>query len=389
MTNLILRLFVKDYNNVKNPSVRARYGIVASVVGILCNSLLAALKFFLGIITNSVAITADAVNNLSDSASSIVTLVGFRLAAKPADRDHPFGHGRIEYICGLAVGIFVLFVGYEAGRAAVVRLFSDSSVRFSAIAIVGLSASILVKLWLVLFNKALSKKTGSATMNAVATDSLSDALSTTVTLIAVIASRFTSFPFDGIIGILVCLFVLRAGFGIIKDTLKPLLGTTPDPELVKKIGNAVLSHDKILGIHDLIIHEYGPGKLFASLHAEVSSKEDIMETHGVIDHIEAEVSSELGIDLVLHMDPLETECEETQHIRNLTIEALKKLDDRFSIHDFRIVPSGNFKNILFDVVVPIDYPAPNKIISDMVETAVSSIDQSFIVKPMVDREYIK
>ncbi len=388
MTNLIVRLFVKDADNITNPAVRARYGVVSSIVGIVCNVFLAALKFVLGVISNSISITADAVNNLSDTASSVVTLVGFRLSSKPADREHPFGHGRIEYICGLGIAFLILLVGFEILKTSFSRIMSSERAISSTVVIIGLIASVLTKLWMSRFNTKLGMKISSSAMRAVATDSISDALSTGVTLIAIIASRFTTLPVDGYVGILVSGFVMFSGINIIRDTLGPLLGTAPDPDIVKKIHAAVMRHDKILGIHDLIVHDYGPGRIFASLHAEVSSKEDIMESHAVIDHVESEVSESLGIEILIHMDPLEVECEETCRIRDDTENAINKLDASFTMHDFRIVPSGEHKNLIFDVAIPIDYPAPNSVVIDMVNTAVSALDTSYVVKATIDRVVI-
>ncbi len=385
MTSLIIRLFVKDADNVTNPAVRARYGIVSSIVGIICNILLAVLKFILGVISNSISVTADAVNNLSDTASSIVTLIGFRLSSKPADREHPFGHGRVEYICGLAIAFLILLVGFEILKSSFTRIMSNESARFNSVVIIGLVISVLVKLWMNRFNRKLGRKISSSAMNAVATDSISDAMSTSVTLLAVVASKFTTIPIDGYVGILVSAFVIYSGVNIIRDTLSPLLGKAPDPDMVKKIHDTVLEHDKILGIHDLIVHDYGPGRIFASLHAEVSSKEDIMESHAVIDHIESDVSDILGIEILIHMDPLEVECEETCRIRDDVACAIKKLDSAFNMHDFRIVPSGERKNLIFDVAIPIDYPAPDSVVSDMVNTAVSALDISYVAKATIDR----
>ncbi|MBQ3225021.1 MAG: cation transporter [Oscillospiraceae bacterium] len=385
MTKLITRLFIKDAENTGNPAVRTRYGVVSSTVGIVCNLFLAVLKFILGILSHSIAVTADAANNLSDSASSVVTLVGFKLSSKPADREHPFGHGRIEYICALVIAFLVLLVGFELGKTSVSRITSGASATFSPFVVFGLFLSVCVKLWMSVFNKTLGKKINSSAMEAVSADSLSDALATGVTLISIIAAKFTALPVDGYIGILVSLLVMWAGIGIVRDTLTPLLGTAPDPELVKNIHDEILSYDKILGIHDLIVHEYGPGRIFASLHAEVSSTENIMDSHGLIDLIESEVSKKLGIEILIHMDPLEVENEEVCRIRDDVYGALRKLDSSFSMHDFRIVPSGDFKNILFDVVIPIDYPAPDDTVSAMVITAVSALDTSFIVKPVIDR----
>lgn len=388
MTNIIVHLFIKDADNISNPAVRARYGVVSSTVGIVCNILLAALKFVLGVLANSIAITADAINNLSDSASSVVTLVGFKLSSKPADREHPFGHGRIEYVCGLAIAFLVLLVGFEVGKTSISRIIAGDSAVFSPFVAVGLAVSVIVKLWLNRFNKKLGDKIDSAAMQAVAADSISDAMSTAVTLIAIIASRFTSAPIDGYIGILVSLLVMWAGVGIIRDTLTPLLGTAPDADIVNKIHDEILSYDKILGIHDLIVHEYGPGKMFASLHAEVSSQENIMDSHGLIDLIESEVSKKLGIEILIHMDPLEVENEEVCKCRDNVYDAIRKLDNSFTMHDFRIVPSGEFKNILFDVVVPIDYAAPNEIVTDMVISAISALDPCYVVKPTIDRSMV-
>ncbi len=385
MTKLITKLFIKDAENTGNPAVRTRYGVVSSTVGIVCNLFLAVLKFILGILSHSIAVTADAANNLSDSASSVVTLVGFKLSSKPADREHPFGHGRIEYICALVIAFLVLLVGFELGKTSVSRITSGASATFSPFVVFGLFLSVCVKLWMSVFNKTLGRKISSSAMEAVSADSLSDALATGVTLISIIAAKFTTLPVDGYIGILVSFLVMWAGIGIVRDTLTPLLGTAPDPELVKNIHDEILGYDKILGIHDLIVHEYGPGRIFASLHAEVSSTENIMDSHGLIDLIESEVSKKLGIEILIHMDPLEVENEEVCRIRDGVYGAIRKLDSSFSMHDFRIVPSGDFKNILFDVVIPIDYPAPDDTVSAMVITAVSALDTSFIVKPVIDR----
>lgn len=385
MTSLITHLFIKDAENVSNPAVRARYGTVSSIVGIICNVFLASLKFIMGLISGSIAIKADAVNNLSDTASSIVTLIGFKLASKPADKKHPYGHGRIEYVCGLIIAFLVLLIGVEIIKSSFVRIVSGETIEFNPLIAAGLVISIGVKLWMNFFNRKLGKKIGSSAMYAVAADSISDAAATSVTLLSVILARFTSLPLDGYVGVLAGAFVIFSGAGIISDTLTPLLGEAPSPALVDDIKREVLSNEKIHGIHDLIIHEYGPGKVFASLHAEVSSNENIMEIHGVIDSLEETVAEKLGIELVIHMDPLEVESEYVCRIRDSVADAVKKLDSTFSIHDLRIVPRGEHKNVIFDVAIPIDYRAPDNVVTDMVTTAVSALDRSFIVKPSVDR----
>lgn len=388
MTDLIVRLFIKDSKNVSNPAVRARYGIVSSVVGIILNILLAGAKFVFGILSNSIAVTADAINNLSDSATSAVTLVGFKLASKPADREHPFGHGRIEYVCALVIAFLVLLAGFETGKSSVLKIISGEEAIFSWVVVVGLFVSVLAKGWLCLFNRKLGKRISSSAMEAVAADSISDALSTAVTLLAIVLSRFTTFPIDGYVGILVCIIIFRAGVEILKKTLTPLLGTAPSKELVKKLRAEIIAYDKILGIHDLVVHEYGPGRLFASLHAEVSASEDILSSHALIDRIENEVSAKFGIEVLIHMDPLEIESEESLRIRDSVHSEILKLDTDFSVHDFRIVQNGRHKNILFDVNIPIDYAAPNEIVRDMIISAVGAIDSSFVVKPKIDRNVI-
>ncbi len=388
MTEIIIRLFIKDSENVSNIAVRTRYGIVAGIVGIVCNTLLALAKFLFGVMSSSVAITADAVNNLSDSATSVLTLVGFKLASKPADRDHPFGHGRVEYICALVVSFFVLLVGFEVAKTSLARIIRGESAEFSLVVVIGLAVSVLIKLWLSVFNKKLGRKISSSAMKAVAADSLSDALSTAVTLVSIIAAKFTKLPIDGFVGILVSVLVFKAGIGILKDTLTPLLGKAPDAELVKRVHDEIAGYEKIYGVHDIIIHEYGPGKIFASLHAEVSSTENILESHALIDRIENEVSKKLGVEILIHMDPLEVENEEVSAIRDKVCVEIQKLDKSFSIHDFRIVTSGDFKNILFDVIVPIDYPAPDSIVKDMIKTSVGAIDSTFVAKPKIDRNVV-
>ncbi len=389
MTNIIIRLFIKDAENVSNIAVRTRYGIVAGVVGIILNTLLALAKFVFGVMASSVAVTADAVNNLSDSATSVLTLVGFKLSSKPADRDHPFGHGRVEYICALIVAFFVLLVGFEVAKTSVFRIVRGEAASFSLVVVIGLCASVLVKLWLSVFNKNLGAKISSAAMKAVAADSLSDALSTAVTLVSIIVAKFTKLPIDGFVGILVSVLIFKAGINILKDTLTPLLGKAPDASLVKRVHDEVTKYQKIYGVHDIIIHEYGPGKIFASLHAEVSSNEDILESHALIDKIENEVSKKLGVEILIHMDPLEIENEEVSAIRDKVKREIKKLDESFDIHDFRVVTSGDFKNLLFDVIVPFDYPAPDKIVRDMIKVAVGAIDATFVAKPKIDRNVVE
>lgn len=385
MTKPLIKLFVKDNKNTSNPSVRTRYGVVSGIVGLVCNILLSALKFLLGYLSGSIAITADAVNNLSDCGSSAVTLFGFKLASKPADNEHPYGHGRIEYIAGLIVSFLILYAGFEILKGSVMKIINPEPVTFSIPVLIGLAFSILVKLWLNRFNNTVSKLISSPTLKAVAADSIFDVLATSATLASVIISQYTSLPVDGVIGVLVSLIILYAGIEIIRNTLSPLLGSQPNPDLVKKIKEMALSYDGILGVHDLMVHEYGPGKIFASLHAEISVESDIMQTHALIDSIEIELSHKLGIEIVIHMDPLATKCELTTELRNRVAEAVAEVDESFRIHDFRIVPSGDYKNLIFDVEIPIEYKASNKVVEEMVCEKVKSLDKYFNPKILVDR----
>lgn len=385
MTRLIIALLIKDHKNTQSPLVRTRYGMVSGIVGLVCNTLLSAVKFFLGAMSGSIAVTADAVNNLSDCGSSAVTLIGFKMASKPADNEHPYGHGRIEYIAGLIVSFMIMYAGFEILKSSVIKIVNPMPVASSLPVIIGLCASILVKLWLNRFNNTVSKRISSSAVSAAAADSVFDMLATGATLVSVIVSGYTDLPMDGIAGILVSAIILYAGVGIIRDTLSPLLGRSPSPELVGKIKDMVLSYDGILGVHDLIVHEYGPGKVFASLHAEVSVEEDVLESHALIDGIENELSRKLGIDVVIHMDPLENKCELTNELKRRVTTAVSDIDERFRIHDFRVVPSGDYKNLVFDVEIPIEYKAPNSVVEEMICEKVKSLDVYFVPKIMIDR----
>lgn len=388
MTDFLLRLFVKNANDTENAAVRGRYGVLGSVVGVICNLLLFAAKFILGAFSNSIAITADAFNNLSDVGSSLVTLVGFKMAAKPADRDHPFGHGRIEYLSGLVVSFFILFVGLEIGKTSLQKIFNPEPVVFSLFVVAGLVLSIFVKLWLGAFNRRLGKKIGSTAMQASAVDSISDVCSTSVTLISVIAARFTSLPVDGVMGVVVAVFILAAGCGIAKDTLNPLLGVKPNPALVKRIQEMVLAYDGILGIHDLIVHDYGPSRRFASVHAEVSVHIDIIHSHDIIDRAERAIAQELNVELVIHLDPIETDCEKTNEMHVLTASLVREIDPAFTIHDFRMVCGGTLTNFIFDICVPIETKRTDDDIRREIAAKIGRLDPEFYTVVNVDRSFI-
>ncbi len=387
MTQRLIALFVKDYENIADLKVRERYGFLSSTVGATCNLILFGIKFILGTISGSIAITADAFNNLSDVGSCIVTLLGFKMASKPADRDHPFGHGRVEYLSGLVIALLILLVGTEFIQNSVDKILHPSPVEFSLPVLIGLLASILVKLWMNRFNLTLSKKINSASLAATAADSLSDVMATTVTLISVIASRFTTLPIDGVMGLVVSVMIFKAGYEVAKDTLTPLLGTKPDPNLVGEIKHMILQYDGIIGVHDLIIHDYGPGRTFVTAHAEVPMTNDMMYSHDVIDNAEREIGKELNLNIVIHMDPVQTNCAQTNRVRMAVVEKVKEIDPRFSIHDFRMVSGITHSNLIFDVVVPIEYGKEDSEIQKEVENKLTELDSSYLGVITIDRDY--
>lgn len=352
MTGLLLRLFVKNYQDTENPKVHTAYGKLAGVVGIVCNLLLFAGKLIAGLISGSVAITADAVNNLSDASSSLVTLLGFKLAERPADEEHPYGHARIEYLSGLAVAALILVIGVELGKSSFEKILHPEAVLFSWLTLAILIGSILVKLWMALFCYRLGKGIGSATLIATATDSRNDVISTAAVLLGCLAGHFFDLRIDGYIGLLVALFIIWSGCGIAKETISPLLGEQADDALVKSIADLILSHDKILGIHDLMVHDYGPGQCFASVHAEMDSSENPLDCHDIIDDIERDALRELRVHLVIHYDPIVTDDEELNQMRTLVSSELKEIDPELTMHDFRMVRGPGHTNLIFDLVIP-------------------------------------
>lgn len=352
MTDFLVRHFIQDHESVQDPAVRERYGVLSGGVGILLNLLLSLGKFFAGILTGSIAVTADAFNNLSDAGSSVVTLVGFKLAGQKADDGHPFGHGRIEYLAGLMVSLLILLVGLELGKTSIGKLLHPTAVSFSLVTVVVLAASILVKLWMYFFNRGLGRRIHSAAMQATAADSLSDVAATSAVLAGTLIGHFAGVDVDGWIGVVVAAFILRAGWEAAKDTLNPLLGTAPEPELVRAIQQLVLSHEQVVGMHDLVIHDYGPGRRMCSFHAEVPEDKDIMAAHDAIDHIEREIQEKFGIEATAHMDPIATGDSEVVRLREQVRERVRQIDPEMSIHDFRVTRGPLHANLIFDVVVP-------------------------------------
>lgn len=352
LTNLLIKTFVKNYSDTKNREVRQSYGYLSGFTGIAANIVLFLLKFFIGVYLNSIAVMADAFNNLSDVASSIVTVFGFKISGKPADKEHPFGHGRFEYIAAMVVSFMVLLVGFEFVKSSVNRIMKPAALNFDTFTFILLTASILVKIWLSRFNKVIGKAIGSKVMEATSFDSLSDVIATSVVAASLVMSRLTTFPLDGYIGLAVSLFILYNGFNLIRDTLNPLLGDAPDEELVKAIMEKTLSYEGIIGIHDLIIHNYGPGRIVASIHAEIPYSMDVMDAHEIIDRAEKEISEELDLHLVIHMDPINTDDKAVIKAQSQVMTVLESFPHELSIHDFRVVGGEKHMNLIFDMVVP-------------------------------------
>ena len=363
-------------------ALRTAYGQIGGIVGILVNALLAGAKLFAGVVSGSVSISADAVNNLSDAASSCVTL-----AKKPADKDHPYGHGRSEYIAALAVSFFILLMGVELLSSSIERIRTPQAVTYSTAALVILILSIAAKLWLAWFNHALDKKTGSAAAKAVVADSLSDTAATAVALAALVLSRFTSVPVDGWFGVVVAVFIFRAGIGTFKDTVDLLLGKSPSPEFVSEIEEAICSYDGILGVHDLIIHDYGPGRSFASAHAEVPANVDVMHSHDTVDLIERDLLQKYGLHISIHMDPIVTDDARVDALRTLCGEVLEKVDPVLRFHDFRVVQGPTHTNLIFDVAVPAEYKTPDDELVHRIAECFSKIDERYFCVITVDRGF--
>ncbi len=360
MTEFLVRHFIKDYQDVEKISVRTAYGVLASFVGIFCNVFLFIVKFIVGLVLHSVSVTADAFNNLSDAGSSVISFVGVKMAEKPADKDHPFGHGRIEYIAALIVSFLVLEVGFTFLKDSIGKIRVPEELNFQVTSVAILLLSIGVKLWLGLFNRKLGVKINSKVMQAVFTDSMGDVITTAATILSLIFFRITGINIDGIVGACVALVVMWAGVGIAKDTLEPLIGEAIDPEVYEEIKHFVEGYEGIEGTHDLIVHNYGPGRSMASIHAEVPNDVDIEKSHEIIDRIEREAAKELGLFLVIHMDPIEMKDKRVLEIRSQAVRILKELDPACSIHDFRVVYGEHQVNLIFDMVVPIDYDEGRK-----------------------------
>lgn len=389
MTEFLVRHFIKDYEDVEKVSVRTAYGVLASIVGIFCNILLFFTKFIVGQLLHSVAVTADAFNNLSDAGSSIVSFVGVKMAEKPADEEHPFGHGRIEYVAALVVSFLILEVGFTFLKDSIGKIRTPQELHFQLSSILILALSIGVKLWLGLFNRKLGEKIDSKVMKAVFTDSMGDVLTTVVTVVSLAIYRFAGLNVDGFAGVLVALVVMWAGVGVARDTLAPLIGEAIDPEIYYKIKKFVESYEGIVGTHDLIVHNYGPNRSMASIHAEMPNDMNVEQSHEVIDRVERDAIEKLGIFLVVHMDPIDTRNEEVQKIHSKVSETLRELDINCTLHDFRVVNGEKQINLIFDLVVPIRYEEEKKqrIKEDLCER-VRQIDERYCCVITVEHGYV-
>ena len=387
MQKLLLKVFVKDYENTADPQVREAYGKLAGTVGIVSNTVVSVLKIAVGMIFSSISIMADGLNNLADASSSLITLIGFRMASKPADEDHPYGHARIEYITGLIVSFLIIMLGVETLKSSWAKIMEPEPLQFSMVAVGVLLMSIAVKLWQASFNMKMGNAIDSATLKATGADSRNDVISTTAVLISLLIGKFTGLQLDGYMGVLVALFIIWSGICLIKETSDPLLGLAPDPTLVKQIEERVVSHEGILGIHDLVVHDYGPGRVFASVHAEVDANGNLMESHDLIDNIEKEISSALKIELVVHMDPVDTQDPLTQIVKQQLTEVIGDIDDILNVHDVRVVPGYTHHNILFDIVVAAGAEKTDSQLKTMVMTRMKEYDPKYNTVIEIDRNY--
>ena len=374
MTNLLLRLFVKDHENTSDPGVRAKIGSMSGAVGICCNVLLFGFKLLAALLSGSVSIMADALNNLSDASGSIVTLVGFRLADRPADDKHPFGHARFEYLSGLAVSVLIILIGFELAKSSLDKILHPAAVEFTWVTAVVLIASVGVKSWMFLFNRSLGNRIHSASLHATAADSRNDCIATSAVLLAAVVERLTNLRVDGWMGIAVAVFILYSGWNLARETISPLLGEDADEELRRKIVDYIASQPRVLGYHDLMVHDYGPGQRFASLHVEMDKNEDPLACHELIDDMERECLKSHNVHLVIHYDPVVTDDPELTRLREAVKSLLAIKDPRLTIHDFRMVPGEGHTNLIFDVALPLELRGQENELKEALEQALSALD---------------
>ncbi len=388
MITVLAKLFIKDYENTEEAGVRRAYGVLCGVVGIILNLVLFSVKIFAGMISTSAAIVTDAFNNLSDALSSLIMMVGFKMSGHDPDPEHPFGHGRIEYVTGLIVSFLIILMGVELFKNAIEHIIHPSPVSFEPVTVVILIVSILTKLYMYFYNKRTGEKITSAAMQATAMDSFSDSAATCAVLFAMMIGEFTGVMVDGWCALVVSLFILYTGITSAKDTVQPLLGSAPDKEFVDKIEAFAMSYPEILGIHDLIVHDYGPGRMMISFHAEVPANGDILELHDVIDRVEQKLRDVLKCDAVIHMDPVAVDDEETNRMKAVVLVIVKGIDDRISMHDFRMVQGPTHTNLIFDVVVPFDCSLKDEEVKQKIAEEVAHMDGNYFAVIQVDKPFV-
>ena len=389
MTNFLTKLFVKDYENTADPIVRKRYGRFAGIVGILSNGILCAMKIIIGVISGSIAIIADGINNLADASSSIITLIGFKLASLPEDKDHPYGHARIEYLTGLFISVLIIVLGLQLLRSSFLKVLHPDPLSFSWTTVLILVIAILIKVWQALFNITLGKRIDSVALKATGADSRNDVISTAAVLLSVLLGRLLHIQLDGYMGCLVALFIIWSGIQLIRETSSPLLGEAPDEELVKSIELAVLSQENVLGIHDLIVHNYGPGKVFASIHIEVDARGDLLESHDMIDNIERMVKETLPIEFTAHMDPVEVDNPQISALYKKIVETIRPLAGVDSIHDLRLVPGKTHTNVIFDAVLTPECKMDQEALRSLIETNIRKLDPGYFAVITFDKAYTR
>lgn len=389
MGDFLFRKFIKNYDQVADPAVRDAYGKLAGIVGILSNSLLCVMKMLIGFLSGSIAIVADAVNNLADASSSLITLVGFKLASMPEDDEHPYGHARMEYLAGMAVSVMIIIVGVELGKSSIEKILHPSPLEFSWTVVIVLLLAIAIKVWQSLFNISAGKKINSLALIATGTDSRNDVISTSVVLAGVLMGHFLNVQIDGYLGLAVALFILWSGISLVKETVSPLLGEAPDPDLVNNIEKQAMSFDGVLGIHDLVVHNYGPGKIFASVHIEVDSDVDVMLSHDLVDNIEKQISHDLHLLLTAHMDPVNTHDPNREPLSNIIKEAISEIPGVLSFHDLRIVPGSTHTNVIFDVVVSSECKESPEKIRQILQERIAGYNPAFCSVVEIDNSYIK
>ena len=385
----LVKIFIKDYENVQDANVRQSYGMLGGAVGIACNIFLFFAKLIAGVMSGAISIMADAFNNLSDAGSSVVTLIGFKMAGKPADKEHPFGHGRMEYLAGLFISTAIILVGWQLGVSSIDKIRHPQELSYNMTSVGILILSILVKLWMASYNRFLGNRIQSATMKATATDSLSDCIATSAVLLSMGIGYFTHWNADGFAGLIVSLFIFMAGINSMKDTIQPLLGQAPDPKFVQEIEEIVMSHKEIIGIHDMIVHDYGPARIMVSLHAEIPYDMDIMKAHDIIDDIEMDIKKEFHCDITIHMDPVVLDDEATNETKKQVLSIIKSVDEELTMHDFRMTAGPLRTNLIFDVVVPYDCEKNIGEIKREIGEQVAQMDGNFYARVQIDKGYME